>query len=201
MSRKNLKKVPKRTLKFRIRFLTPVIFTFFVLVIAYLMLISGSSDNAMRTKFFIFAVVVLVVHLVLCTVLNYLSANSYKKDLEYIHQKINLLVSGDLSSLDDLTPAKKDDPLIFKIKEDVHSFANAFMAVIVGMKSESTKMSGMALNLGTVLANANSSVAGVKATMENISKRLAHKQQRQSRLLMICKSFLIRLKKYIVKLN
>lgn len=170
MSRKNLKKVPKRTVKFRIRFLTPVIFTFFVLVIAYLMLISGSSDNAMRTKFFIFAVVVLVVHLVLCTVLNYLSANSYKKDLEYIHQKINLLVSGDLSSLDDLTPAKKDDPLIFKIKEDVHSFANAFMAVIVGMKSESTKMSGMALNLGTVLANANNSVAGVKATMENISE-------------------------------
>lgn len=170
MTKKSLKKVPKRTVKLKIGAFKPIIFTLLVLIIAYLMLVSGSTDTAIRTKFFIFAVVVLVLHLILCVALNYIAANPYKRELEYVHQKINQVVSGDFSSLDDLTPSKKDNPAISKIKDDVHSFANTFMAVIIGMKSESTKMSGMAQNLVKVLEDANSSVDGVKTTMGNISE-------------------------------
>ncbi|EJF02216.1 methyl-accepting chemotaxis protein [Liquorilactobacillus mali] len=170
MSKKNLKKVPKRTAKLRIGALKPILFTLLVLIVAYVALVSGSSDTTIRAKFFIFAVVILVVHLILCIVLNYTAASPYKKELEYVHQKISQVVSGDLSSLDGLAPSKNDEPLISKIKDDVHSLANVFMAVIIGMKSESTKMSGMAGNLVKVLQDANSSVDGVKATMGNIAE-------------------------------
>lgn len=170
MSKKILKKVPKKTTKLRIGAFKSVLFTLLVLIIAYLTLVSGSTDTAMSNKFFVFAVSILVVHLILCVVLNYTAANPYSKDLEYIHQKLNQVVSGDLSSLDDLTPSKNDDPLISKVKDDVHSFANTFIAVIVGMKSESTKMSEMTLKLVKVLKEAGMSVDGVKTTMGNIAE-------------------------------
>ncbi|MCC7666610.1 methyl-accepting chemotaxis protein [Liquorilactobacillus satsumensis] len=154
----------------RVHVLAPVGITFLVLLGTYLLIINGSGNAVATQKFWIFAGIVLVLHIIACETLGMSRGASYQGALEKVQKNIAQVVAGDLSHLDELTPQKSDQKVIFKIKDGVKGLANAFIAIIVGIKSESDRMSTMTAALAQTSRKSNDSIENVRDTMNSIAE-------------------------------
>ncbi|KRL05494.1 methyl-accepting chemotaxis protein [Liquorilactobacillus oeni] len=165
-----LKKFLKVFKEPRIRVLAPACITLLVLLVTYLVVISGASEEGLSGKFLIFAAVILILHAAACETLGIKGMALSKKELEQVQKSVETVVSGDMSQLDELTPKKTDGKLIFKLKDGIKGLVNAFVAVIVGIKSESDRMSKMAEILAQTSVKSNESIQNVRATMNSIAE-------------------------------
>lgn len=152
---------------FHILSLWPVILTILAVLGGYLFVIQPLANTEVTTKFQIFSLIIIGLHVLFILVFRRGSAN--KKEMTEILSELEKVRQGNFQ-VGFANRVKSNDQESMRLAEDLDALTNMFKAVIVGMKEESGRMGDMVSQLTSTSRQAKSSMGNIQGSMQTIAE-------------------------------
>lgn len=159
----------KLSLKGILASLWPLTITVTGLLGGYIFLIKPTEDSVMTQRFFMFSIVMVILHAILRILLAISNKPVNQKEFQAVLQELNKIRDGDFTT----NFAMKDqvtDSTLSELTGNLDAIINTFKAVLVGMKEEGTSMNGMVNQLTSTSQQAKNAMNNIQATMDVIAQ-------------------------------
>lgn len=148
----------------------PVLGTVIVLIVFRAFVLSSAQTAEMR-RFWILAVIVVALHLlyVLFGHKNTAVTGGEAGGLKKLSVQVGKMVEGDFSQIDEIGKVPGQSPMFIKTRDQLLGLANAFSALLTGIKEETEQSETMVNDLSGKSTHAKSSIDGVRQAMGTIA--------------------------------
>ncbi len=149
--------------------LWPLTITITGLIGGYVFVVQPMNDSLMNQRYVIFALVMIVLHTLLRTVLSFSHKKVNQREIVGVLGELEKVRTGDFTrqfTADHPT----NNPTMKQLTDDLDAVMNTFKSVIVGMKEESGHMGSMVEQLTTTSAQAKTVMMNIQATMDTITQ-------------------------------